>query len=707
MAKEYRYNEIDLNILEKYREENFGNFDNVFHEIVSDELHIDIYVSDPTEDRDYYILMTEGMGAYKMKVADGLNDNSLGRAELMLYLPSDWKMDFDDENNYWPLRFLKILARFPLNNDTWLGFYHSLGNGGESFSDNNTFKNLFLLPFVDMKTGEVEHKSTMLSCGDTLNIFTVIPIYDEELLYKKEYGGYQLLKEMRAEHKLEDFLITNPGRKNTFKVNRFSDFDKYSDTRLELENPEQIVKFEDKGFEKAIRKLFALEGEIRHKDIGYIERLEFCESIITGGGYVDIHLIELEEKIKSLKDLRWFTNLLYLGMDYGDPGYPYIFGDLKDVLCLERLRSLDLSGSIINGDLEELKKLPKLTEIILTGKGISGNLSSLKDFTDLECLYICDTMAKGDIKELANLKNLNELTISYSLFEGDIKVFKNMPKLEIVDLNDSKVEGDISVFANLDNLEKVSANDTSVYGDIKAFVNKKKLELLELESSDVSGDIKDIISCTRMKGLNIADTSITGESEELLAFKNIIDLSFAGSDLNVNPEVISALSDDDVNCDIVEEEFQDEDDEDFYNDMTILYKNSGEGIEFFEIYEVDEELGIIHYGTVGEMGTTEEIYLSEMSESEWILEKKGEGFEDYEELEKMFEANISTKDYPRVDPYSLARNIDDVLAAYGLGYIAKSDVKDGFLTLDCDFVDFDMAKAIIKREFEELYLIIK
>lgn len=41
----------------------FGSSENVFHEIVSPDIHVDIYIIPPSPERNYYILMTHGMGA--------------------------------------------------------------------------------------------------------------------------------------------------------------------------------------------------------------------------------------------------------------------------------------------------------------------------------------------------------------------------------------------------------------------------------------------------------------------------------------------------------------------------------------------------------------------------------------------------------------------------------------------------------------------
>ena len=74
-------------------------------------------------------LVTMGMGAHRMNVPEELAEYKLERAELAIALPPDWKLDEEslkDERWYWPIGLLKVLARLPISNNTWLGFGHTM-----------------------------------------------------------------------------------------------------------------------------------------------------------------------------------------------------------------------------------------------------------------------------------------------------------------------------------------------------------------------------------------------------------------------------------------------------------------------------------------------------------------------------------------------------------------------------------------------------
>ena len=90
------YSDDEMSAVEQHIKNTFGEFENVFHELVSPDIHVDICVVPPSEKRDYYTLVTMGMGAHRMDVPEELAEYKLERAELAISLPADWKMKKDD-----------------------------------------------------------------------------------------------------------------------------------------------------------------------------------------------------------------------------------------------------------------------------------------------------------------------------------------------------------------------------------------------------------------------------------------------------------------------------------------------------------------------------------------------------------------------------------------------------------------------------------
>lgn len=106
----------------------FGDPATVFHEIISDLVHIDVHMIEPAPERPYWTLATTGMSDLPMTVPPGAE--AFSRAELLLFLPPVWKIPTgDDDRWYWPIRELKKMARLPHEYASWLGMGHTVPNG--------------------------------------------------------------------------------------------------------------------------------------------------------------------------------------------------------------------------------------------------------------------------------------------------------------------------------------------------------------------------------------------------------------------------------------------------------------------------------------------------------------------------------------------------------------------------------------------------
>ena len=191
------YTEEEMEAVEGHIEQYFGKFENVFHELVSPDIHVDICVVPPSEERDYCTLVTMGMGAHRMNVPEELAEYKLERAELAIALPADWKLDQEsmkDEKWYWPIRLLKSLARLPIASDTWLGFGHTMDNE-EDFAKDTKLCAAILTGPQDTEDGS---EVCILPSGEEVNFYQVIPLYRDELEYKLAHDADALLGKMNG-----------------------------------------------------------------------------------------------------------------------------------------------------------------------------------------------------------------------------------------------------------------------------------------------------------------------------------------------------------------------------------------------------------------------------------------------------------------------------------------------------------------------------
>lgn len=226
----YRYNENqenkftpasgdgeNIDAISNHIETHIGPIESVFHEILSDQVHIDVHWVKPTSKNPFHVLVTSGMSDKAMNVPAEIDAPKY--LELFVLLPPDWKIEaknhetmenvFSDENAYWPIRWLKTIARFPHSYNTWVGWGHTIPNGenADPFADSTKLGCMMLLPSFMLPESFFELKTDK----KTINFFCLLPLYKEEMDFKLKNGSNKLLE------KFDEFRITDiidPARKN-------------------------------------------------------------------------------------------------------------------------------------------------------------------------------------------------------------------------------------------------------------------------------------------------------------------------------------------------------------------------------------------------------------------------------------------------------------------------------------------------------------
>lgn len=186
----------------------------VFHEVISDLVHVDVHCVTPTEQRPYHTLVTSGMSDLPMHAPPDAEECRF--AELTICLPPDWPMtkaDFQDPDNYWPIEWLKILARFPHEYETWLFEGHTVPNGDppEPFAENSNFCAWMLFPSV---LAPPDFSKLKISEEKTIYFFAIYPLFEGEMNLKLNRGTDALIKKFTRQ-KVTDLLDVN--RKDTSK----------------------------------------------------------------------------------------------------------------------------------------------------------------------------------------------------------------------------------------------------------------------------------------------------------------------------------------------------------------------------------------------------------------------------------------------------------------------------------------------------------
>ena len=182
----------NIDRITEHIEAHVGPVATVFHEIISDLVHVDVHIVAPRPERNCYTLVTSGMSDRAMNAPPEYSDFRF--SELVIALPPDWPMSqesWNDEANYWPIRLLKFLSRFPHAYRTWLWATHTVPNGNppEPLGSNTRMTGVILLPPITLPR---EFRELVIDPGKTIHFHSVIPLHGDEMDLKLKEGAEAL-----------------------------------------------------------------------------------------------------------------------------------------------------------------------------------------------------------------------------------------------------------------------------------------------------------------------------------------------------------------------------------------------------------------------------------------------------------------------------------------------------------------------------------
>jgi hypothetical protein len=160
----------------------------------------------------FFSLVTVGMSDIAMPTPPGAE--TYRYAELLLALPRTWPMSspaWKREENYWPIRCLRALARMPYLHDAWVGPGYSVSHGGEPphpYARATRLCGAFVTPPMRYETNFL---AVVIRPEKVVRFHAVIPLYREELAFRYE-AGPRALRMRLTDHGVTELL--DPRRKS-------------------------------------------------------------------------------------------------------------------------------------------------------------------------------------------------------------------------------------------------------------------------------------------------------------------------------------------------------------------------------------------------------------------------------------------------------------------------------------------------------------
>lgn len=229
--KTFRYDDVDPDLslevleapegqreaIETHLEAHLGPCENVYHELISAKVHLDLLIFPPTEERPCYTVVTLGISDGPLATPE--EAKAFTWLELMVQLPPEWRFDFDElpeeerERWFWPLRLLKKLGRFVQAYKTFFAVGHTIPNGDpmEPYADNTQLACALLLPPV-----EPEELDELTIDDRVIRFLQIVPITERESELKLAKGAESLLKMLEITGSVSP--VIRPNRPCAFSV---------------------------------------------------------------------------------------------------------------------------------------------------------------------------------------------------------------------------------------------------------------------------------------------------------------------------------------------------------------------------------------------------------------------------------------------------------------------------------------------------------
>ena len=207
MAKKRSHDDII-----QHMERHFGSVQEESLIEIVPTLGVAINVIRPKAENKWVMLFTTGMSDRPQSVPRGQDEYRY--TELVIRLPADWSMDdkaLRNPSNFWPFEWLRRIAAYPHDNDTWLGGPYTIiatDDPPVPLAPNTKLSCLMLL------REQGEKGTVQCQDGRAIALYSIIPLYTEERDLELASGVRELLTrfQSRGISTVVDLARVNVGR---------------------------------------------------------------------------------------------------------------------------------------------------------------------------------------------------------------------------------------------------------------------------------------------------------------------------------------------------------------------------------------------------------------------------------------------------------------------------------------------------------------
>ena len=347
-----------------------------------------------------------------------------------------------------------------------------------------------------------------LSCKKTDENDDVLCTQRNSLIIREEYDS--LVED--CQNGFYQFKNTAEGRKYPYKkecwfIKGHCEPIEIIHNEVDDQMPEEdfVIDFNDEALEANIRRVTGITtGDIKYGDVSSITSLTVVTDV-SG------------KKIRNISDLRYFTNLESLVLD---------FQEIRDISALNGLLRLK-HLSLLNNDIRDITPLRELDlETLELDNNKIKNIRALSGMKTLKTLHLANNRI-SDISVLHDLKMLRSISLygnrvrDLSPLRGlinlsyldignnglrDISALENLQELSGLDICENRIQ-DISAIKKLTMLSRLNASDNRI-SDINALSGLTELYSLRMKNNRIS-DIEPLRSMWRLDNLDLSNNRVS------------------------------------------------------------------------------------------------------------------------------------------------------------------------------------------------------
>ena len=206
------YSENDACIVAAFISKHFGRIADVLA-VPGDECRenphsINCLIIKPDETNDFYKLVSVGIGAYS---GTDKNTGQIHRIEMAAFLPSYYSMDDIKEKFSWIAKIMRQFGEMLQFEKSWLAAGHSISYG-EPMDESVGYNGVI---FNDVFVDTPYRDKCILENNEEVSFLRIIPLYEEEMMYKINNGHNALFNRLVEKLEPEEIDVIIPERPNS------------------------------------------------------------------------------------------------------------------------------------------------------------------------------------------------------------------------------------------------------------------------------------------------------------------------------------------------------------------------------------------------------------------------------------------------------------------------------------------------------------